>query len=441
MEYRNFTVILKDMWRLRVRIFIFAIVMLILCAGYGYYKANKQAAEVTAVEEDETYSQFMEEYKASYEEAKAATDEAIKVRDEEQKYVDNSIYMQLDSSKIHVANTQYSVSSNLAANYNANIVNVYNSYIKEGGFIKALAEDYAASDPKMEVNEEYFKELVTVTPANPYFSISVMCVDQDMAESIIPSIDKVIQGYKAKVEEAAASPFMLTQISVDTTVKTDPAVLNAQNSHINNLKNYDNAVRDQRQAQANIIRTMADYRDDNMPEVVNYESPKKAALKWAIYGLILGIILPFAFLCLRYLLGSKLKNPDDITASGMTVIFRYLKGKGYTSELKRALVGMEFTAAGKETGEICIWALSETEEAKKAVEELKKVLSEADCKLKVGDTVFGNSADINDAREVINKKNVIVLVETGVTEYKDIEEQKYLLTSAGVDIWGCLAVC
>ncbi len=440
MEYRNFIVILKDMWRLRIRILIFAIAMLILCAGYGYYKANKQAAEVTAVEEDETYSQFMGGYKASYEEAKEATDEAIKVRDEEQEYVDNSIYMQLDSSKINVANAQYSVSSNIAAGYNGNIVNVYNSYIKEGGFVKALAEDYASSDPKMEVNEEYLKELVTVTPANPYFSISVMCVDQDMADSMLKSIDKVIQGYKAKVEEAAASPFILTQISADTTVKTDPAVLNAQNGHINNLKTYNNAVRDQRQAQANIIRTMADYKEDNMPEVVNYESTKKAAVKWALYGIVLGVILPFAFLCLRYILGSRLKNPDDITASGMTVILRYLRGKGYTPEIKKTLVGLEFKASGKDIGEIGIWSLSESEEAKKAVEELKKSLDEAGCKLHVGETVYGNAADPEEARKVIESKNVIVLAETGVTEYKDIEEQVHLLKGAGVDIWGCLAV-
>lgn len=440
MEYRNFRTVLRDMWQAKIRVGIFLIVMVILCAGYGFYKARKQAGEIASIESSEEYSQYMEEYQASLEEIKEATSDAVKTRDEEKEYVDNSIYMQLDSTKIYTANAQYTVSSNVAAGYNGTIVNVYNSYIKEGGFVKELAAEYAAAGGT-DVEEEYLKELVVVTPANPIFSVSIMCTDQDMADRMLQAADKVINGYKSTVEKAAASGFKLDAISKEVIVKSDPAVLNAQNSHLNSLKTYENAVKDQRHMRANTLNAIADYKEDHMPEEVIYESPKKALVKWAVFGIILGLVLPFAFFSLKYVLGGRLKDPDDLVASGMSVILRYVKGKGYTPEVNRTLIGLEYSAANKGTEEVGIWALSDTEEAKKAADELGKALTDADCILRVGDVIYGNDADVRKMREMIEKKYLIILVETGVTTYRDIEEMKQLFDSAGADVWGFLAVC
>ena len=165
--------LMADLWRKKIAILCF---MVVCAAGLGFFRYKKGNPEVFLSEEEQTeleeYNTKIEEYDTAIQEIKESLKLAQTQAEEEQRYVDNSVYMKLDSQNIQMAAAQYAVESG------GNVGNILSSlvfYINEGGLKTALSEEYGDMDV------EYWREIVICGTSGNVLNLMVMHYDAEQA--------------------------------------------------------------------------------------------------------------------------------------------------------------------------------------------------------------------------------------------------------------------
>ena len=415
--------------RKHVKIVAFCIAV---CAAFFAILGYKNAQKVRQLTADQLAEiQEYQERLAEYDAAITDTESTLKtINDQVQKqqeYVDNSIYMKIDSQNIQVASAQYAVVTS------ENIGNIMNSiflFIDDGGLKEALEEKYGVTDSK------YWREIITVNNSGEILNL----IDYDIAEA-----EKILNIVKDKLNQkisdivAVQGEFNLVELGTSYYTKADMGVQNIQNEYLNNLKNYISNRSDYETKLVNQKIARENYVKNNKLEDVEIKQSNSVLqmMEYMVIGILFGIAIPLVCFLLQYILSNRLRRKEDLRDSGLNVLAGYCDNKGYQPTLERGMLDLKLLAEEKKLDSVFISVLQEDEVSKKVAEEWCKIMEQSGMKAKIGYHLLENAEDL---KTLISNKGCLLVAEAGKTTYPQIEQQMKLCTRVQGELLGCIVI-
>lgn len=422
--------LLTDLYKKKILVILFIIASVVFFAFLGYRKSNAQIMlSEEQQEEIDTYNKRIEEYDKIIADVK----ESLSLADEQvaqlQEYVDNSIYMKLDSQNLQVASVQYGIITG------GNVGNIYNAlayYINEGGLKEALAEEYTDLDVK------YWREIIFCSLGGNVLNITIYHYDAEQAQKIM---DIVKQRLLAQIPSVSAvhGEFSLQETDSSNYVKSDVTVVNTQNNNLNNLKNYISNRSDFTNKLMSQESGKNSYIEKNTPEVMEAITPNKAMIMitYIVAGILFGIVLPCVCFILCYILGNRIRSTDGLKEYGLPVIGKYSHKGQHQPDLNRSVMDLELLASQKNWSSVFLNALCEEDHVKTAVSEYQDALSKTSLSVLTGYHLEENPDEL---KNMVETGNCILFLEIARTTYPQLEAQINLCRKFGITIQGCVVI-
>ncbi len=420
-----------DLWDKKSWIIGTAIVFALILAIVGYTGTDTSdeltEEDLTAIAE---YEENLENYDLIIEEAK----DNIALNEEQvanlQDYVDNSIYMKLDSQAIEIGNARYSITDATSA---SNVLSAFTTYINDGGLKAGICEILP------EIPVEYLKELITCSTSGNTLSVTVMHYDSETLQRIMHVLDELIVAQKDTIASINGD-FNISRLGISYYTRADITVTNNQNTYLNNLKNYQNSLADYQKKLIDGRNNRDNYIRDHTPDAYNDkapESPIKNAIIYLIFGGILGGIIACAVIALRFVTSTRLRDTNELLNAGLATL-GLTDGNGkYQPELDRSILDIQLMAENSGADSVFLGALEDGEDYQKVISDYSSKLKEAGVKTSSGTTGL-SSAD--EVRTAMAAKNAVLIVKIGHTRYEQIEEQLKLYQKFGISMWGCVVI-
>lgn len=426
MQILCFRNILEDFWKNKIKIAILVTILVVIMGMLGF-KKSETPPDPSVVESAELYEESIIEYEeviAELEESIVLAEKQVKELEE---YETESLYMKMDPQEIFVAETQYGIKSENNVTY---IMNSLVMYINEGKFWGDEAEE------QENISEKYLKELVKCSASGNVFQVSVMAPSQEQANSILEILKQQLSTQKSRIE-GVQGVFTMQEISSSEYVKADTAVLNAQNTVRNNLKTYKTNLSDLKKKLIDQKANRKNYMEYNEAEMPEEQNGAKTVLKYVVFGVVLGVLIPLAWFGLKYIMNNAIKNQDELLAAGIPVLGVLDKKQKNADSLTLAVLDIQLLAQKREVGQVAINSLSEEKNVQEVLEKCAEEISKEGVSSVIG---VDMQNDTGKLREMINTGNCVLIAELGKTKYAQIEEQIQLAQKFQISIWGCILV-
>ena len=425
-----FSNLIEDLYKKRIIIGIFVLACTMLFAILGYRKAvPKLSLNKQQLDEVDKYTERLAAYDsmiADIEDSLSLTNLQI---DSLQTYIDNSIYMKIDSQNIQTASVQYGIQSDGEID---NILSALTLYVNEGGLKEALSEEFT------NLNTEYWKEIISCSTNGNVLNISLIHYNADDAKRILDIIKTRLQNQVATIASVQGT-FSLSEIDSSYYIKSDISVANTQNSTRNNLKNYITNRSDLNNKLISQKNAKSAYIEKSKPQSLPDTSVNKAAniIKYAISGFLFGIILPCICFMLQYILGNRIRSAKDIENYNVPVLNIGLMPDTYIHSLDRSLIDIKLLLQQHQLSSLFLNALSEQPRVREAVNDYKTLTEQAGIPTVEGYNTF---EDADELQQMISIKNCILFIKVGKDTYPQLEQQLNLCRSFKIDILGCIIV-
>ncbi len=420
--------LISDLYKKKISIIITAVVFAVLLAFIGY----RSATDAISPEDQEKIAEY-EEALDNYEQIISEAEDNIAISEEQvtnyQEYIDNSIYMKLDSQVIKIATAQFAIND---AENQSNVLNGYTTYINDG----ALKEQIYEKIPDIPV--EYLKELISCSTSGNVLTVTVMHYDADAAKKIMDTIESLIFSQKKTISDVQGN-FNIESLGSTYYTKADVGVLNNQNTYLGNLKNYQNSLADYQKKLVDGRTNRDNYIKNYTPDAYGKTpaSPVNNAIKYFIFGAILGVILSCAIIALRFITSTRLKDTNELLNAGLATL-GILDGKNqYHPNLERSVLDIKMMAERNDVNSVFLGAMGYGKDFNKVIEDYTAKLKEADVSVSSGTTQL---QDENEAKSAIDAGNGILIVKIGDTRFEQIEEQLKLYQKFGISMWGCIVI-
>lgn len=420
--------LLDDFWKHKI-IVAALVVIFALSFGFSGYKKGLHSLNVSPQNNSayQEYEKQLEEYDSNIADAKNSLQLVEQQIKELQTYIDNSIYMKLDGQNLQIASSQYAVQS---SDNTGNVLNSIIFFVNEGGLKSAVSEEYDSLQP------DYWREIISCSSSGNILNISVMHYDAETAKKILSVVCEKIQEQIPSIE-AVQGNFTLQEINTSYYTKSDVGVINTQNNNRNNLKNYINNRIDQNNKIISQENSKATYieknKDNHVPVVVK---PIIATLKFAFVGIVFGFVLPGVWFILRYLLGNRVHSARDIENIGLKVLNIYKENKDISS-FDRSIVNILYLIKLAETSSLFLCALQNDKETQLCLNEYRSSLEKENLQISLG---FNTNTDLNELHAMMNCKNTVLYIHSGITTYTDLEKMILTCKNFNIAILGCIAI-
>ena len=417
--------ILKQKKKIWVSAFLFMLLM-----GVVGLKKYVDLPDGYTVEEQLKITEYEENVK-EFDDAIEELTESLKLAERQVKiteeYCENSIYMQLDPQKIYVSSVLYGIQT---TNSVGNILSACTAYINEG----SMREDISARLDNIPV--EYLKEIITCSSSNNILTITVMHYDKQSAEKIM---DKVTEQLEKQVKQIAdiQGEFTLEELDKTSYTKADVSVVNTQNTNLNNYKNNQNNLANLRKSLIDQRNNRRNYIEYNKPEEPNENKSIFIIFKHLMFGIILGIGIPFLILCLKYIISDRIKSAKELSAFGMVVLGFYKSIDEIKERAERDIMDIRLLADEKNSEILCLNMLGESFSLTQSVEIFAEQLQSngiKSCKIK------SVQENLDELKKIIEVRNCIMVAEVGNTTYTQLEEMMQLCCKFNIDVWGCVVI-
>ena len=433
-------------WR---SILIAALIGAVLLGTYQYYSINKTHKEGKQTKEEKQYEIDLQNYQDSVRNAKNGIRTNNKLIKEKNDYLDESIYMQLDSQNVWTASKRFYIKMDQSvldalpesvqedpADY---VASVYTSTLKsklDAGEMEALLGTS---------KQEYIDELVNISADNASNTIMINVVGAD-EETVTRQMDYFVNRLETVSQPMAqeVGAHTLTLVNENTICRTDTN-LSAKQEEINKqILDWQEALKEQRE-------TLNDLEEKEEPK-----APGMHLVRFGVIGFLLGAILLAGIYLVKYVLGGQLHAGRELTTQfALPVYGEYAKsrarrpGKGLDNlfekwEFKHALTDAEAVTGGVAA------LLSERFEGKKVLltgtvsdqklaefaGSLQKKLGNA-CQIEASGGLPVNAAAIAAAKDA---DAVILVEEKHVSRLADVERAAEMLLIGEVDVKGCVVL-
>ncbi|KSV59562.1 hypothetical protein [Acetivibrio ethanolgignens] len=342
-------------WR---SILVWMLLMAIFLGCIQYVREVKAAREyqvakpVTGEEQKEQAAVTIEQLRKEMpEEEVKAVNKVVRLEKEyamQFDYLQNSLLMAMNPYEVAVARLQYWVDTKHKTNYagiterdvTVDIVKSYINRAKDGSWQKA-----ALKAAGVEIEPQYFGEMISVIDNNTSFTIIVKYPDEEKLRKIIAVLEKELENYQDEFASVfGVHKLSLVNESVEMTVDND--IYNLQQLRKNNLlnlenniANYKNAFNDNQKSlyAGEIIVREEETEDTEQTEaeepVIATPPTPQLRVKYILLGAILGAFLVCMLRAMRYILSGKLKAEDNIEG------YLGIAGLGYIEENEKEAKG------------------------------------------------------------------------------------------------------
>lgn len=307
------TISLKDMNRyifkekkkfVIILMLIFAILFGLIRGVPSFRNVGKIPATKEEIASEETYRQTKQNYLDDIDK----TNEKIAAETE---YQQNSVLYNIDAANVYRGNLIYSILPSDGSSVNS-VLPSYVSYIKNADFYKSIDE---------KTDAKYIRELVLVTAdvQSDMIFISIVGDTEDLVSKLSKAVQKEMGEKTAEIQKANSNyqisliseAYYTTNDSVSSSVNS-PAnfgttfsngefinVFSIKKTHNDTMTGYNNVIA----ADNNALNNLQDPNIDI--EKVQTSDAATATVKAAVEGLLLGFILAFLILMIRYCHGKE----------------------------------------------------------------------------------------------------------------------------------------
>lgn len=323
-----------DLWKHKLIVFLVVVICTAVSTFLGYKKGNQEAflSEEEKAEIAE-YDAKLAEYDKSIADVEKSIAMETEMIDNLQEYIDQSIYMNLDSSSVKYVTVQYAITYGEGTNA-GNVNNALVAFIKDGG----LKESVEAQE---ELKVKYWGEVLTQGVSGNVLSVTLMHYDTETAKDIISVIKAKIEQIVPEIK-AIQGEFSLAEIETSCFEKSEVGVVNTQNNSHNNMRSYVQTRADLETKLVSTKNSLQAFIENNKPD--SYDKAggnsfsKKDLMKYAILGAVFGAVLSVAGVMLSYVICDRVKGADTFNDTVFNVIGISKAGKVYQPEIRRTLM-------------------------------------------------------------------------------------------------------
>ena len=410
-------------------------------AGFGAVKAKKDiAGEAEKQEEIAAYLEQVEKYETAISDSREAVRLAEEQRAELQDYVDNAVYMKLDSDNIYVGSVQYTVVPAEGTN-TGNVLNALNLYVTQGG----LKED--AEGHEEELGVKYWSEVIGTAIAGQTFSVTIMEPTEKLAADAIEVIKDCLRKDVAKVAESHGS-FELVEQDTSVYTKSEAGILNNQNARRNDLKNYQTNHSDLETRVFNQQNTLDTYIENNKPDSLEVKktSVSKNVKLFGVIGLIAGLWIALGLILIDYIAGNRVKSEDDLKKFGLEILGMHTRKKGFVPDVEKTAVEIQSLLTGLEKispsgtpgkDSVALYDLARSEDTNKTCEEYLGALKEVGCSASYVDAAGSGASSLT---ELLSCGSVVIVAPAGDTRIEKVEEALRKLNHYGICCLGAIVL-
>lgn len=418
-----------DIWKHKKVVFIFVIIFVLMFGALGL----KEAKTVDEIQETSVEMQTYEKGLQEYDDVIANVEESIESEKEQvaslERYCEESIYMNIDPLNVQVASGRYAVQADSDAN-EKKVLYAYGESVKNGSIMEEL-------QGKLEgVSDEYLKEIISYSISSNILSLSVVHYDMDTAQQILQKLDELLQNHKDEIAGAQCQ-FDINKLDTASYVNADVNMQSTQNDNLYSLNTHKNYLADREKKLVEYQTDRDKYVETYKPEDTGSPSTVKVLLKYVIFGIICGIVIPVVVLMLRYITSDRLKGREELLAAGISVLGNYGGRKGYVPSIDRTLIDLTMLAKQKNTNSLFFNMFGEDEYLQKVGDDYQSRLEEQGFQVDCG---IAAAEDALQVQKMMKARNCVFVVEVGKTTYAQIEEQIQLCQRFEISVWGCIVI-
>lgn len=448
-------------WR---RMLICAVILGILAAVTRYagdLKAYKIAQSAQASDKDAEVP-LTEEERILVQDAKILQNSL----NESREYMQNSILMSIDPYQENVLVLQYYVDSDYtfnyttenAINYTDAIVSAYTEHANGGAMAAKIVETLG-----LDCEVRYMEELISaaVVSSDQVFSVEVVYPDSELLEAMADVLKAGLAEQTTAINDNIGS-HSLKLLSQDIVVRADAQLAAYQKNSQDMLTTY--------RAQLTALKTpMSANQLKELERDVekNTQTDSKEAVvvpkpgisvKYIVLGVIAGLLLAMIWTVCRVLFAGKLQQADELTDIYGIRLFGLLQEDKKRAGIDRLLLAlknrhkkqlsredhvdivcsnMELACRDDNINSICLCGT----ELKSIPEALMKVIISRMDNVGIKVTPGGNIRyDMAALRQVKEIGTVVILEQTGVSGYQEIDKEIKTFAEQNVKVLGCVCV-
>lgn len=406
------------------------IVICVLALGViGYRQANKiKYLSDEQQEEVDVYNEQLEAYDKQIEEAQ----ENIDIIEEElaklQKYIDESAYMKLTPANVYVSVAQYVVADTADP---GGVMYALTNFFAYGNAQQCIEAEYGSDE------SGYLRELFSWATNGNILNITVLHYEQEQGKKMLETLQKGLENHVPEVIKVYGE-FSLKPMESTFYTKVDNDLTNAQNSKMDTLKNYNISLADYNSRIASNKNAKATYIEDNTPAVLESAAPgNKLLIVYIIFGIVLGLVLPFAVIILRYLISDKIRSAKELTNMDIPVFSCNSQKMGENSDTAFEITELGLMVKKCKANGFFLNLLSEDASVKKVSDEIIDAFQKKEVDVSSGVMAGENASELE---EMIEKQYTVMIVKAGENTYPQLSRQMGACQKFGIPVWGCIVI-
>ncbi len=317
--------LLKEVVRRWKLVVICAVVFLVLCAGYKYAKdlkaakaANADSGKTTTADTNLTDEEMTE------------VNNVISVQDnmqEQQKYLDNSVLMQInayDESKVTLEYRIVSADKQL----NKDLLSAYENYVNNGGLVQDMAAQGAdldlqylnelisfAKDTDKDSSDDGTNTIITDTQSKT-FDVVVIHKNQKSCEKLAALIPACMEQF-GQTLNASTGEHGLTMVEQSYAEVVDRDLWTYKIDRVNSVVSMQERVDTLKEKlTADQVSLVEKSLKDSNAKKTDAKTEKVTAhlsKKYAVLGFGIGIILAILYIIISYILRGTINNAKDVS--------------------------------------------------------------------------------------------------------------------------------
>ena len=432
---------LKTVKEKKVRFIVITLVVLLAFTAVGYMKAKKDAAgEAERQEKIDTYLSQVEKYETAIADSKEALQKAEEQHATLKEYVDNAVYMKLDSNNVWVGSVQYTVQPGEGTS-TGNVLNAMNLYVTQGGLKEDIGEEHG------ELGVKYWSEVIGTNINGQTLSVTIMQSTEELAKRSIDLIKQRLAEHAPVVAESHGK-FEFVEQATSIYTKSEAGIVNTQNSRRNDLKNYETNHSDIEKRIFNEQNTLNQYIENNKPdslEVKPVSVPKTVGL-FAVIGLLVGLWIAIGIVLIDYIAGNRVKSEEDVKKLGLEILGVNDLKKGFIPDAAQTAVGINGLLIHKETlplldapakDGVALYDIAKSEDTVKLCGEYTNALKDTGCAVSYVDSA-DNGAD--SLKELLGHGSAVIVASAGDSRIDKIQETLRKFDHYGIKCLGAIVL-
>ena len=272
----------KELFSMKKIVCISVILSVIACAGIGFYRF-KRTQTGDQKEKIETYEKSMKNFDEAIKGIESNIDMTQAQIDVQQKFIDNALFLKIDSSNVQVAEISYIIETDLVGEDKIKgLIGIYKN-----------ATDFGQIESEIKKALPEYESLVIdniIMCAQSGNSNNVRVHHYDMAEAqkLLEVDEKSMESLKKEI----AISHTLTKVNKQQYVMASDWLRKKQIDAQNELKWNKNTLADYKRKYADFQNSKTYYERMNKPVTLVSVSPVKTLIKYSALGVFLGLLWP-----------------------------------------------------------------------------------------------------------------------------------------------------